>query len=356
MTPISGDALRIVRMARGWTQGDLARASGLSQATISKAESGVVVIDDVKRADQLAAALGVPLSLLTSNLGDQVDTACVFHRKRSSTSVAQSRKARAQLAIVRHRVEALFELVGHPASRLQRQSPTDDGFVSPADVALDTRKLLALGTAPIESLVGSMESAGTAVVGLPLGSDRLDALSDWPMAGWPVILVNSSVAGERQRFTAAHELGHAVMHSEVLRLPNADSKTPSDLPGRDENKEREADIFAAELLVPTAEARSELAQFRLTDLPQLKQKWKVSRAMLARRARDVGAISDNQYRRIVTEMSAAGWRTREPDPLVAETPVLLTSLVSHASRTHGADVVAAALHAIPSALDEVFAR
>jgi Zn-dependent peptidase ImmA (M78 family) len=66
--------------------------------------------------------------------------------------------------------------------------------------------------------------------------------------GHALIGVNSSEAPVRQRFTIAHELGHFVLHPQKdtfvdFRNGNKDSAT-------DLRREREADMFAAALLMP----------------------------------------------------------------------------------------------------------
>jgi len=61
-----------------------------------------------------------------------------------------------------------------------------------------------------------------------------------------VIVVHSGSPATRKRFSIAHELGHYFLHSSEAVLDSADL-TPGELL---KIKEREADIFAAELLMP----------------------------------------------------------------------------------------------------------
>ena len=56
------------------------------------------------------------------------------------------------------------------------------------------------------------------------------------------ILVNLNMTPGRRRFTVAHELGHALFHSDVPYLVSTASKSP---------RERFADAFAGEFLMPT---------------------------------------------------------------------------------------------------------
>lgn len=334
---VRATALETVRLGRGLTQAQLAAAAGLSQATVSKAESGTAPLTDA-HARQLADALGVPVALLEDErLAPASATACVFHRKRASTTIGQAKTARARLALARLHGEALADLAGLPAPTLPRLAPSADGYVSPEDIARQVRRALGVPAGPLDDLVAALEGAG-AIVGVDdLGGRRLDALSDWPDGRRPVLLMNRDAAGERQRFTLAHETGHAVMHA----LP---------APGIEE----QADRFAAELLMPASDVRSELTGVTLDRLLTLKQRWKVSAAALARRGYDLGLVSDSAYRRLNTEMSASGWRTAEPLPLTPERPSLLASALRRARETSDDSTIATRVRLLPDQLDEMF--
>lgn len=80
---------------------------------------------------------------------------------------------------------------------------------------------------------------------------------DWP----PGVLINSDQPSDRQRFSAAHELGHYVL--EHARRGDAEMVSP--LGRRFDTKEVEADSFAAEFLMPAEMILSDLKQFRKSD-------------------------------------------------------------------------------------------
>lgn len=62
----------------------------------------------------------------------------------------------------------------------------------------------------------------------------------------PGIIVNSRLPSDLQRYTAAHELGHFVLHSEAFALDGT-----SEVEGRTpDNLEAEAQLFASHLLMP----------------------------------------------------------------------------------------------------------
>lgn len=53
----------------------------------------------------------------------------------------------------------------------------------------------------------------------------------------------------------------------------------------------------------------------------------MSIAALARRARDLGALTESQYRSLTIELSAAGMRKNEPVELARERPTLVARAV-----------------------------
>ncbi|WP_368856149.1 ImmA/IrrE family metallo-endopeptidase [Lentzea flava] len=80
----------------------------------------------------------------------------------------------------------------------------------------------------------------------------------------PIVILTPDRANDiyRHRFTAAHELGHLLLHTDVV-------------PG-DPEQEREASRFAAELLTRAAEIERELpSRFRISALEDLSRVWGV---------------------------------------------------------------------------------
>src|SRR6266545_5354665 len=84
-----------------------------------------------------------------------------------------------------------------------------------------------------------------------------------------IIGVNVRHHENRQRFTIAHELGHFLLHTGdkvhvdrgfEVRLRNDESSKGTDI------DEKEANLFAAELLMPRAFVEKDLAEIRAVDL------------------------------------------------------------------------------------------
>ena len=117
-----------------------------------------------------------------------------------------------------------------------------------------------------------------------------------------VIGVNTHHAPVRQNFTTAHELGHLLLHDEeqlhvdhgfrVVRLRDGTSSE-----GVDE-AEREANLFAATLLMPENFLHADLAGLEFLDLLDdralldLARKYGVSTQALVNRLKNLGYLQD----------------------------------------------------------------
>lgn len=303
----------LVREARGWNQGELAAAAGLSQGFLSKVESGVQDLRDAKLID-VATVLDCPPMLLINDAPIRgLEVTCLHHRKRSSRINAISKKQiEATSHLVRVSVEGLLADVDLYTD-LPLPRPGEFGADGPAAIASTLREYWGVEAGPLPNLIELLERAGVLIHVRQLGTAAQDAVSSWPPSGKPVLLVNSGLSGDRQRFTIAHELGHLLMHT---------------VPGEDQ--EREANQFAGEFLAPAADIADDLAGLTTSDFPkliELKQKWGLSIAALIQRAKDIDAISDRQFREFHVRLNRLGWKRVEPGTLEREEPALLDKIV-----------------------------
>lgn len=104
--------------------------------------------------------------------------------------------------------------------------------------------------------------------------------------GQPVISFNPNDAWVRQRFTIAHELGHMELgHGPGLRDNNwSFSGSVQDL------KEREANAFAAELLMPSEVIKWLVVERGERDIARMSQELGVSEAAMRFRLKNLGYI------------------------------------------------------------------
>jgi Zn-dependent peptidase ImmA (M78 family)/DNA-binding XRE family transcriptional regulator len=112
----------------------------------------------------------------------------------------------------------------------------------------------------------------------------------------PGVLINSDQPSDRQRYSAAHELGHY-----LLRHADQEDRIVSPLGRRFEPKEVEADRFAAELLMPAALIESEAKHVRKYDrlaeqVYILADKFLVSFEAMIYRLATVGLVSASEKR------------------------------------------------------------
>ncbi|WP_341976852.1 XRE family transcriptional regulator [Microbacterium sp. LWO13-1.2] len=312
INPARGAFVEALRLSRGFTQAEMARRVNVSQSTLSKVESGTD-IDDAHW-EELGRALGVPSSAFRA-VDPGLAPVHVFHRKQRGTPKGAVNKVGAEIALMTQRLSDL--LGAHPTSL--RHYELEDGFITPQDIARSVRKDLGLGVEPISNLVAILEDAGAIIMRWPLESIRVDAVAAWPDESAPVILVGEHVTAERQRFTMAHELGHAVMHINE----HVDEATV--------DQEKEADAFAGEFLIPWVALRKEWpAQPSLDALITLKQRWGISLAALIHRGHDTGLLTEDEYRNWSIELSTTGMHRREPASLPREDPTALGSAINEA--------------------------
>jgi Zn-dependent peptidase ImmA (M78 family) len=198
----------------------------------------------------------------------------------------------------------------YPAPRLPR---LDHG---PVAAACLTRQALGLAPdQPIGPLIRTLERAGVWVLAIPVPLPRRDACSAW--AGGdaiiPVLVVAATPAGDRRRFSVAHEVGHLVLHQVPQGAPHA--------------LERQADAFAEAFLLPEGAMREALVPpITLTTLAALKARWGVSLQALIRRAHTLDLLTPSQYRSLHAQLGARGWRTEEPVAVPVERPRALRQL------------------------------
>ncbi|GAA0247232.1 ImmA/IrrE family metallo-endopeptidase [Saccharothrix mutabilis subsp. mutabilis] len=329
------DLLVAAREALGWTQRQLAdeltRLSGadpkISQGYVSRAEKGALTVAG-ERLELFASALEATPDLLVSDaklwsLGE----GCLYHRNRASTKASTLRRLHARINLLRLYLQRLASHSPFALRDFTLIPMQVGGMDGPDDAARALRRNLNLPPGPIESVTTVAEQVGALVVPMSLGGREVDATSLHPPGEAPVFVVNTDAPPERQRFTLAHEIGHIAC-----------------APAPDMDAEEMAQQFAGELLAPAAQVRADLTAAPITParLLQLKTRWRISAAALLRRAVDLAVISDSRYRTLNTQMSALGWRTGEPEPLVPDAPTVVPALVTAAISAAGGVAGAAA--------------
>ena len=187
----------------------------------------------------LAAALEVPLGELVT-------------RVRALESVRFRSKARVHgreqiLAIVSKWLDAYSwleaDLNDRPAFRF---AETSAGGGTPVEVARAVRPAVGLAAGePVRNVSRLLEANGVKLLLLETTRDSFFGLSVGERDGGPAVVVNTwdRISVERWIFTAAHELGHLLLHPAEYRRDATEMR---------HEPEQEADAFASEFLMPEA--------------------------------------------------------------------------------------------------------
>ncbi|WP_207795492.1 helix-turn-helix domain-containing protein [Cryobacterium zongtaii] len=313
-TPISEETLQ--QVARAFDPARLVQARQLAKATKAQLQESVGVTataigqyerGEVRpRADtvaQLAKALAVPVGFFAYGRPRvPLEIAQASFRRLRATSVLQQQQAVAYAEQVWELSAYLEEHVEFPELDLPPWAWADEtelpASIDPVSAARSLREHWGLGMKPIRHLVAEIERHGILVVLFSLreeGGDQkrhIDAFSTIATPR-PMIVLTPDKADDvmRHRFSAAHELGHIVLH----RWHQT----------RDAHMEREADAFAAEFLTPRDEIGRELPRrFNLSRLQEIGLRWGVSVKSLVFRSKELELISEATARRAYLTLTA----------------------------------------------------
>lgn len=301
------------RHSRQLTLAELAKRTGISTSSLSRAESGLRKPTE-NELDRIASALEYPIEMF----GEQLPTAALglpgfYHRRLSRAGVRSVRRVEGHCLVAAIGLQRLTRLVEISAPYEIPALELNDFNGNPERAAEVLRLAWQLPRGPISNLAGSIERAGGLVIHLDFDVESMDAMYQTVPGLPPIFWVNSRKPADRVRFSLAHELGHAVLH----HVPTDHSEA-----------EKQADAFAAAFLMPAADFRRECpTRLKPSDLAQLKRRWCVSMAAIIRRARTIGRITETQYQSLMVQMSRMGWRKHEPVELPPESPSLLADLL-----------------------------
>lgn len=310
MPDFNREMLILAREYRALTQTKLAEEVCMSQADISKFETGIKTPSD-EQMRRLASHLRFPTDFFF--LGESVrafGSGCVYHRKRQSATETKLRQLLAMVNVRRIQVKQLLHSVAPRNEYTFECMDIDEYDGKAANVALALRAFWKLPPGPVQSVIRVIENAGGIVLKADFATDKVDALSQWLPGMPPIFLINDRIPTDRMRWTLTHEIGHIVMHRFLT-----------------ENMEKEADEFAAEFLMPARDIKPHLSGVTLPKLASLKPHWRVAMSALLRRASDLGTIAPRTKQYLWTQMGMRGYRTHEPVQIPSEQPTLLRELL-----------------------------
>lgn len=296
------DRLQRARKAAGLSLRALATQAGVSHAAIKKYEDGAVMpSSDVLI--RIARALKVRTEYFFRP--DTVALDGVEYRKKAAlpkkrldaiTHDVQDRIER------RLELESLFPVPPVQPFRLPDGLPERVHSLAEVERVADAvRRAWGLGEDPIPDLVDVLETRGVRVFAVSVDAlGKFDGMAACAN-GMPVVVLAAHAAGDRQRFTLAHELGHLLLDGRLA-------------PALDE--EAACNRFAGAFLMPESSARREFGERRTAieprELSLLKEEYGMSMSGLLYRALDLGIITPAYRTQQHRYFNARGWRVREP--------------------------------------------
>ena len=300
--------LVLAREARKMTQSDLADRIGMSRAAIGKFENGDIGVKD-EILDLIAEATNYPVSFFHQD-GEMYPEHLVY-RKRENVVQSLLTPLNAKINIIRFSIQNILKTLNIESVELPKYEVT--GKDTPQVIAQKVRKEWRLKQPVLDSIIDVLESKGIAVASFDFGTERVDSRCVLTDTKYPIIIFNSSLLGDRQRFSITYQLGHLIMHTATQVSWERDVA-------------HESNLFAAEFLMPEEDIRKDFENgVTLSLLGELKLKWKASMISLLYRADDLGILTPNQKRYLIQQFNEQRMRRREPVEL--DVPVETTTII-----------------------------
>jgi Zn-dependent peptidase ImmA (M78 family)/DNA-binding XRE family transcriptional regulator len=239
--------LRRLRMAKGITQENLAEKSGLSRAAYRNIETGKSE-PRISSLQDIADALQVPIQQLVEP-GRALRAVRFRSNKRMRTREQILADVGRWLDDFGELEDILSDRVQYKLADIQRQlrarKNRGEAAAALARVAFDLN-----AEEPVRDICGLLESGGVKVGEQGVASHDFFGLSVAAAEGGPAVIVNTweRISVERWIFTAAHELGHLILHLSDYDISLTDEE---------KQHEEEANAFAAAFLMPGASFQKE---------------------------------------------------------------------------------------------------
>lgn len=340
-----GSELRLARTFNGFSLDELGDLVGKTRQYLHKCEVGQAE-PTAELLTDLAKALRVQPTFFLDTPKATLSEEQFHFRKLFTTK-----------ALLKQVVMARGEMFGRLADQLDAElklpavAIPDFGTAKTVDAieraADNCRRHWALGMGPIADMNRLAEHLGVLITSFQSLSTEIDALS--VASSRPIIVRNEAKASVcRQRFDIGHELGHLVLHTGVAT--------------GDRETESHANRFASALLVPQAMMvklfpKPRTSRLDWQALSEFKLTWKISKAALLYRARQLSLISEDQYKTGAITLRRTGEAVGEKEDyrIPYEGPELLATSFDVLAQKKGmtAVMIANALKVQPEFLHEL---
>lgn len=308
MKNVNHKMIQLARESRGYTQTELAEKLNIPQGNLSRMERGDIGIKE-GHMKNISEELNYPMEFFY--LTNQICTTDTHYRKAITIDQKTKLKAEALMNISKFNVEEMLKSLD-----ITLNIPSlSDLYDSPEKVAKYLRGFWKIPRGSIDNLIEVIERNGIIVIQVDFESEKIDGRTIITETGHPIIFINKTASGDRQRLTIAHELGHVIMHTTKLATFAID-------------EEEEAFRFGIEFLMPLSECQYEINdKLSIEKLADLKRIWKISMQSILYRAQKQKLVSYNRCRYLWSQFSSKGWRKSEPIEISKENPTLINRMI-----------------------------
>ena len=306
----------LAREMRDITQTELAKKiPSLTQGNLSRMEKGLLNITPNTLAE-ISLFLDLPIEFFyQGDIRSRISN--FYYRKRVSLPKKILQVTDAKIAIISNCIDNLLNSV-----ELDCPQPLNMmvSFPSrcPDDIARLARNYFDVPKGPVKNIADVLEKKGIIIKEFNFQTEKFDGITVITDKHQPIIFVNNQLSGDRKRFTLAHELGHLIMH-----IP-----FELELETDDKELEHQANLFAAEFLMPELEIRNDLVGLTYSRLSLLKEYWLTSKGSIAYRAHQLNCITSEKYKNLQIELSRRGERRHESIDVMFTKPTLLNNIIS----------------------------
>lgn len=307
MKKLNYELIVLARESTGYMQATLAKNLGIEQGTLSKIENGLLDASD-EIIEKIASILRFPINFFYQDWRPiRVEG---HYRKKISLPVKALKECKAKMTLAENHLNILLSSIELPIPNCPNWDVELDG--SATLCAQYVREFWKIPKGRIVNLTQILEDNGIVVFDMDLGD--MDGLATFSHDGIPILFVNRNRPGDRDRFNKAHEAAHFIMHF---------GKKISE----ERDIEKEANEFASELLLPSREVETHLHKLNLAKLADLKSYWGVSMQALIYKAKNLGLMTNNQYEYLWKQMSALGYKRKEPVEIKKERGGLFSEIL-----------------------------
>ncbi len=306
MKRFNGSRIKSARLYNGLTVEELAEKLNVSKQAISQYENNQTD-PPLGKGFTLSQVLHFPIDYFIRESNVDVKIGTTYFRALLRTNS----KARAQQKSRLEHIAIIYAFLNQYVDFPELDLPKSELEKKPKEAAIALRRYWGLGDEPINNITELLESKGILITMLDTDTNDIDAFSQREeINGKEVYIVAVSKnknSAARFQFDIAHELGHIMLHEWSENIELLDRV-------QFKNREKEANEFASEFLLPTFAYKRDTIDFsnNIDSYIRLKRKWKVSIAAMAYKNRELGIITQRQYQYLLSVINKNNMRINEP--------------------------------------------